>query len=255
MSAHLTSWTRTLNEDDALLLLEEAEPGLAIDAWVEIGHAHLPQAGRDRRTELIRLVRERLLDVDGEAIADTRWHALMRRASPGARRALLHGRYLFDHPWILRVNDALIGPRLDASEVPLAPRDADRIDHEEWCAFVREVAQPGTGLESLKKTRSVLLRNLERLGVITREGSRGEHARVQRGTPDERAFGWLLGHEIRTRQLGEGSLSWAIARSRAALLFRPSLAYAERCVDEALAAGLLRQSYIAGESRLLDGEP
>lgn len=253
MSDHLTSWTRTLNEDDALLLLEEAEPGVSLEEWTERGHDVLPQSSRDRRTELIRLVRERLLDWHGDVIADTQWLALMGRLSPGARVQLLHGRYLFEHPWILRAQAALIEPRLRASEVPLAPRDADRIAHDDWVEFVAQTCKPGTGPESIKKTRSVLMRNLARLGVIAREGERNEHARVRRSTPDGRVFGWLIGHELRTRGLGEGGLSWALSQSRAAVLLRPSKAYAERCVEEAISAGLLRQSYIAGESRLLDG--
>jgi hypothetical protein len=253
LSDHLTSWTRTLNEDDALLLIEEAEPGLSLEDWTERGHDELPQSSRDRRTELIRLVRDRLLDWDADAIADTRWLALMGRLSPGARRQLLHARYLFEHPWILRAQAELIAPRIEASEVPLAPRDADRISHDDWVAFVEQTVRPGTGPESVKKTRSVLMRNLARLGVIARKGERGEHARVKRSTPDGRVFGWLIGHELRTRNLGEGGLTWALTQSRAAILLRPSGPYAERCVEEAISAGLLRQSYIAGESRLLDG--
>ena len=253
MSDFLTSWTRTLNEDDALLLLEEAEPGVSLEEWTERGHEVLPQPSRARRRELIRLVRDHLLDWSDDTIADTRWLTLMGRLSPGARVQLLHGRYLFDHPWILRAHAELIDPRLQASEVPLAPRDADRISSDEWVEFITQTCKPGTGPESIKKTRSVLMRNLVRLGVIAREGERGEDARVRRSTPDGRVFGWLIGHELRTRGLGEGGLSWALSQSRAAVLLRPTKAYAERCVEEAISAGLLRQSYIAGESRLLDG--
>lgn len=254
MIERLISWTRTLNEDDALLLLDEAQPGLSLEQWTDRGHDILPQPSRDRRTELIRLVREKLLDWTPQGtVADTRWLGILRASAPGPRRHLLHGRFLFDAPWILRVQATLIGPHLEAAEAPLAERDADLIKHATWVSFVEENALPNTGPESLKKTRSVVLRNLARLDVISPEGERGEDARVRRGKPDPLAFGWLLAFELRTKGVGECSLGWAAHHSRPATLFRPEPAYAERCVNAALAAGLLRRSFIAGEARYLDG--
>ena len=255
MSERLQTWTRTLNEDDALRLLDEAEPGLTLGEWSERGHERLPQAGRDRRTELIRLVRDRLIDWNpDQTVADTRWLALARSAPPGARLDLLHGRYLFDHPWILRAHAELITPHLAASEAALADRDADLIPHATWAAFVAATAADGTGPTALEKTRSVLLRNLERLGVIRREGPRSEHARVVRGLPAPVAFGWLVAYELRVHGMSEATVRWATRSSRAALLFRPEEPYADRCLDGAITAGLLRRSFIAGEARVLLGE-
>src|SRR5690606_417207 len=56
------TWTRTLNDEDAALLLDLAWPGMSLDTWQEQGHAVLPQPSLPRRREQLRLVREELLD-------------------------------------------------------------------------------------------------------------------------------------------------------------------------------------------------
>ena len=55
MIPRIGSWTRTLNEDDAIPLLLEATPGTTLAAWEARGHDNLPQASRARRRETLRI--------------------------------------------------------------------------------------------------------------------------------------------------------------------------------------------------------
>src|SRR5690606_16514151 len=87
----LTSWTRTLNEEDALTLLDSAHPGARVEEWVELGHQLLPQASLARRRELIRIVREELLDTRDGVIDASAWLRLLQGGSPHRRLGLLYG--------------------------------------------------------------------------------------------------------------------------------------------------------------------
>ena len=253
----LTSWTRTLNEDDALLLLEAAQPGERLDDWVERAHALLPQPSRPRRTETIRMVRRSLLDLTSDAadpcVADTRYLQLIRQGAARLRLDLLYGRYLFENAWIDRALTELIHPALANSEEPLAPDDVAVISDEAWAGFVARHLKPGTGRSSITKTRSHLVTNLTRLGVLRVESVPGQETRAQRGEPARLAFGWLVGHEIRTHRLGEIAEHVAAARSQAARLFAPSAAYAEQSLAESIDAGLLRQGHLVGQARIYEG--
>ena len=47
MTDRLTSWTRTLNEEEAAFLLDEARPGERTVPWAERAHRSLPHGSRD----------------------------------------------------------------------------------------------------------------------------------------------------------------------------------------------------------------
>ena len=59
------SWTRTFNEVEAFTLLDVARPGTTLSARSAEGHDRLPQGSLARRPELLKNVREDLLDRDG----------------------------------------------------------------------------------------------------------------------------------------------------------------------------------------------
>ena len=87
-----TSWTRTLNVEDALTLLDSAHAGTSVEDWAERGDRLLPQASPSRRRELIRIVREELLDSRDGVIVSTAWLRLFQEGSPHRRLGLLFGR-------------------------------------------------------------------------------------------------------------------------------------------------------------------
>lgn len=249
----LVSWTRTLNEDDALALLDAARPGMPLPEWEAAGDGLLPQPSRPRRRETIRMVRDELLDHDGAAVAGSTFLRLLA-GSPHRRSTLLRARLHARRAWVTRALDELVAPALAAAEAPLAPTAAAAIPAAAWAAFVDRHVAPPTPPSARQKTRSTLQTTLARLGVVTLDTARDRGAVAHRAEPEALAFGWLLLDELRATGRAEAPASWAGTDSLAARLFLPRPDWAARCVDAAVSAGLLREGYLAGASRLHPGE-
>ncbi len=248
----LGSWTRTLNEKDAVALLLAANNGQSIADWEAHGHAVLPQASRARRLDTLRIVRQSLLDRDPatSTILRSTWLRLFQEGSPGRRLNLLYGRLHAARPWILRAVTTLILPQLAIADEPLAPHDADLITVDAWSDFFARTMTENMPSEASKKTRWLVQRNLVSLGVLTLGDGGFNETRARHAEPDPLAFGWLLAHELRSTGRAEAPASWATTDSIASTLFATRRAYAEHCVETSVAAGLLTQGYLAGSPRL-----
>jgi hypothetical protein len=244
----LTSWTRTLNEEDALTLIDAALPGTPVEEWAALADRILPQASSARRRELIRIVREELLDSRDGTIVGSAWLRLFQEGSPHRRRGLLYGRLWQSRPLVLRALDELVHPALERVDRPLAPHDADLIEGEAWDRFLHACLRPPIRHEAFVKTRSTLQGALRDVGVLEITGNRERTLRVRHGRPDPQAFAWVVGRELLER--GEESETWAAHASFAARLFAPKADYAATCVDAGVSAGLLRRGYLMGQTRL-----
>lgn len=244
----LTSWTRTLNVEDALALLDAAHPGTPVADWCELADRILPQASPARRNELIRIVREELLDSCEGLIVDSWWLRLLHEGSPHRRNGLLLGRLWRRRPLVLHALEQLVHPALERVDRPLAMHDAAVIEADAWDAFLRALLRPDVPHEAFVKTRSTLQGALRDVGVLEISGNRERSIRAQHGRPDPLAFAWTVAREL--RELGEQSEAWAARSSFAALLFAPTAAYAETCVDAGVTAGVLRRGHLMGQSRL-----
>jgi hypothetical protein len=251
-TAPLPSWTRTLNADEALVLLDAATPGLGLADWAARAHELLPQASLARRREVIRMVREELLDHEGEVILDAAFGRLLQAGSPHRRRTLLWARLLARRPLAAPVMDALVLPALARADAPLAPDEADLIPAPAWDAWLRAVLHPEVPPESFKKTRSTLQAALTEIGVLAFSGGRARLTHARHAEPDMLGWAWALAAELRGT-VGEISDSQAIRVSFPARLFATRPEYAAACVEAGVAAGLLRRSYLAGSPRLLVG--
>ena len=249
----LPTWTRTLNLEDAMELLDAASPGLPVEEWRELGHAILPQASRARRQELVRIVERDLLDHEEGVVRDTVYLNLFQAGSPHERRTLLLGRLLQHRPLVPPALENLIHPALARMDEPLAPYDAALLPEEAWDALLRAVLPEGTRSEAFKKTRQTLQRFLAEAGVLLIEGNSTRTIRVQRARPASVPFGWLLAQELRQTSRTEASMPWALQQSFAARLFAPEVHYARSCVDNAVSAGVLERGYLMGEARLHPG--
>ena len=249
----LPSWTRTLNEAEAGTLLDAARGGLRLEVWAASAHELLPQASLERRRELIRMVREDLLDhVDG-AIQETAFLRLFQAGSAHRRRSLFFGRLLARRALISPALDALITPALVAASAPLAPATAGDIPAEAWDAWLRSRLKPDIGDEAFKKTRSTLQTAFADAGVLTITGARSRHTRVCHGEPDALAFTWVVVDELVQRG-GEADDAWVLRDSFASRLFGTRVEYGMAAIEAGIAAGLLRRSYLAGAPRVLAGE-
>lgn len=249
----LPTWTRTLNEQDAMELLDAASPGLPLEEWRELAHAILPQSSRSRRQELVRIVERDLLDHDGIYILDAVYLELFQAGSPHERNALLIGRLLTSRPLVAPALERLVHPALAQADEPLAPRDAGMIPEAHWDRLLRELLPTEVTPEPFRKTRQTLQRFLGQAGVLDIQGNTKRTIRAQRARPPAKAYGWLLAHELREEGRAEAPLSWALSEAHAARLFAPAPYYAQSCVDQAVAAGLLRKGYLLGDARLHPG--
>jgi hypothetical protein len=247
----LTSWTRTLNEADALALLDSAHEGMSVKDWAICGDRLLPQASSARRRELIRIVREELLDSRDGLIVASAWRRLLQEGSPHRRLGLLYGRLWRGRPLVLRAVEEVIHPALSRADRPLAPHDADIIDPEDWDRFLRACLHPDVPPEAYAKTRNTLLGALRAVGVLEISSGREREIRVRRGRPDPIAFAWVVAREL--RELGDAAESWAIRDSFGARLFAPRADYAAACIDSGVSASLLRRSHLMGHSQLQIG--
>lgn|GEM_PF-2025188 len=258
--APLGSWTRTLNEEDALALLDAAHPGTSVADWEERGDRLLPQASPARRRELVRMVREELLDTREGVVRESTWLHLLQEGSSHRRLGLLYGRLWRSRPLVLRALDTLVHPALARVDRPLAPHDADLLDAETWDAFLRSVLRPEVPHEAFVKTRSTLQGALRSVGVLSiatasaaapLSVTRARVTRARHGRPDPLAFAWVLAREVGER--GEEAEAWAARGSFAARLFATTPEYASTCVDAGVTAGLLRRGYLMGQGRLQVG--
>jgi hypothetical protein len=250
--APLPSWTRTLSQAEALELLDLAQPGLAVAEWARVGHERLPQASFVRRRELIRMVRDELLDHDGETIVESAYGRLLREGSPHRRHTLLWVRLLARRPLIGPALDALVLPALARVAAPLAPDDADLIPAAAWDQWLRSVLHPEIPPESFKKTRSTLQAALAEVGVLRFCDGRARQTRARHAEPDAVGWAWALAAELAGPTV-EISDAQALRSAFPARLFATRAEYAAACVEAGLSAGLLRRSYLAGSPRLLLG--
>jgi hypothetical protein len=248
MSEALTSWTRTLNVEDALTLLDSAHAGTSVEDWSVRGDRLLPQASPARRRELIRIVREELLDSRDGTIVASAWLRLFQDGSPHRRLGLLFGRLWRNRPLVIRALDELVHPALERADRPLAPHNSDLIDNEQWDRFLRSALRPDVPSEAFAKTRSTVQGALRDVGVLDISGSRERVIRVRRGRPDPLAFAWGVARDLVDRR--EESETWAARESFAARLFAPRPDYAGTCIDAGIAAGLLQRRHLMGQSRL-----
>jgi hypothetical protein len=248
----LTSWTRTLNEEDALSLLDSASAGMSVVDWVELGHRLLPQASQVRRRELIHIVQEELLDCRDGVIVQSAFLRLFQEGSPHRRLGLLYGRLWRNRPLVLRALEQVIHPILERTDRPLAPHDSNLLEADDWDLFLRSSLRPDVPGEAYAKTRNTLLGALRVVGVLEISANRERVFRVCHGRPDPIAFAWVLGRELGER--GDASEAWAIRDSFATRLFAPRPDYAAACVDAGVSANLLRRSHLMGQSQLQPGE-
>lgn len=247
-TAPLGSWTRTLNEEDALALLDAATPGVPIADWTELGHRLLPQASHARRRELLHMVRDELLDSREGVIVASSWLRLLQEGSPHRRLGLLYGRLWRRRPLVLRALEELVHPRLARADRPLAPLGVDLIEADDWDRFLRDCLRSDIPSEAFVKTRTTVQGALRAVGVVEITGTRERIFRVSHARPDPVAFAWVVAAELRHR--GEAAESWALRDSFAARLFAPLPEYAAACIDAGVSARLLTRTHLLGQAQL-----
>jgi hypothetical protein len=229
----LTTWTRTLNLDDAHVLLALAVPGTDYDDWVRACYEALPELSEARARELVRLVRDGFLDARDEGpLPDSLFLACYQDAPAAAQIDLVAVQWALSHPLTLVATEELVAPRLVSGKSALSLDDID-------AAVARQVASESA--ESLRKTRTVLVGAMEEVGTLETRGT-GQHRslRASRGAPHPLAFAYLLRRELQERGADGMMVAEAIEGSLPIRLTQCTLEHAMHCLDAAAAAGALR---------------
>jgi hypothetical protein len=241
----MRTWTRTLNVDDAHVLLALAEPGLPVDAWAARAHAALARLDLARKAEIVRLVRDDLLGLDAgaERIAAGTLLRAYRAAPAAAQVGLVSAWWALSHPLTLHATDGVVAPALAArrSSIPLEVLDS---------LVARSIASDSG--ESIRKTRTTLTGALEDVGaIVTRGTGRYRSIATARGRPHPLVFAALVTRDVEERGAGGLHLD-DLPRWLPVRLTLCDEDHARECVAAAVGAGVLRRD---GAGRISPSPP
>ncbi len=230
----MKSWTRTLNLDDAHTLLAMATPGRDLEDWAEACHAELPALSMPRRRELVRMLRDGYLDLDGQGRIANGLFLHVYSASPASAQIdLVRTQWALTHPLSLIAAERLVAPALDCGEPDIPLDDVE--------ALVAEHLATGSA-ESRRKTRTVLLGALEGIGVLDTSGT-GQHRslRAAHGRPHPVTFGYLTRRELAERGV-DGMLATEVVETGLGIrLTLCGMGHARSCLAWNLEHGVLVQ--------------
>lgn len=228
----LRSWTRNVPAEEALTLLDLAEPGRALADWEAASEEALTHEDRTYRRTLTRLVARMFLDIEEDVIQDSGFLRLLRDGPDQRRGDLLSVRYALAHLWPLEAARQVVRPALAGTE------EAE-VSISEWDGFVARLIEDEASAGSRRKTRSTVIGALVSLGVAQRAAAATGPVRLVPGRPDPLAFGWALTEQV-AGELRDGCpAAWAATDSDAAVLFGVTADYAEACIRATVAKGLL----------------
>lgn len=246
----LKPWTQVIAPNEALLLLDLAEPGISREEWEEKAKAALPQAIGKRRQEIIRRTRVFLLDLDADRIRTSAFLRLLRGGSPRLRKDLFWARYCFTSPWPRLAASEVVRPAIAEATQPLAAPMAGVITTAAWREFVLRRVLAGTAEPSIKKTVAEIGRAFNGLGCLDMSRPRRGCSTAHPGDPDPLAFAWLLRFQLENEQRREATDDWAATQSVAAILFAVDEAHGRTLVEGAPSTGLFERSFLMGSGRL-----
>lgn len=228
----LRSWTRNVPAEEALLLLDLAEPGREVSDWESASEEALTHEDRAYRRTLTRLVGRMFLDIEDGVIQDSGFLRLLRDGPDRRRSDLLAVRYALAHLWPLEAARRVVRPALaDAAEAEVSISD--------WDDFVAAVIEDDASAASRRKTRSTVIGALVSLGVAERGAAATAPVRIVPGRPDPLAFGWALTEQLAGELRSDCATGWAATESDAAALFGVTADYGEACIRATVAKGLL----------------
>lgn len=230
----MLSWTRTLNMDDGHSLLARVEPGMPVAEWSAACYRDLAHLSIARRRELVRIVRDALLDIDGEGIVrESLFLRFYRNAPASAQVDLLDLAWALSHPLPLLVAERLLVPARRTSRPVVAMALVENL--------VRGELSTGS-VESVRKTRTVALGALERVGAIHPRGAGNNRALwAARAEPHPLAFGWTM-HLAARSGTGRLTVQQAVGEGVLSTLTGSSVAYGERALAWCLAHGIATRS-------------
>jgi hypothetical protein len=231
----LGAWTHTLSFDDVLAMALLARPGMRESAWREQAAVSSRFAIASQRTSQLRIAATIVRPENG-VIPDDPFLADLHDAPRARTRDLVYGRYLAAKPLARAVARTLAARFARGTTFSLVELEA---------MLAPLVASIATS--SRKRTRTAIVSEFTRAGIL--EGTVRTGLRLADRSIDALAFAHLLLDDLRQR--AEAPDRWIVYESTPVVIFALGEVRARAALEEAIAAGRLRRSYLNGEPRVL----
>ena len=247
--------TKSIDVDEALTLIDLTREFESVAAWQDEALFRLPQASRRRRQEIVRAVRRKFLQAEGDRFVPTPLLTLLTtpRLDGRARRDILFAQYLRTTPLVWDAIQHVVLPHAEAGERSLArPEDAS-IGLDAWMDFLDGRLNTTTN-STVVKTRNHITAHLTKFGLLEARPVPGDRfakrffARFYE--PDLRAFWFSLALEFSKQGWTSRSLDYVMNGSWTRIAYCTRPAYARFAVEEAERAALVVTDFFGSEKQV-----
>jgi len=247
--------TKSIDVDEALMLVNLAQEYESVSAWQDEALYRLPQASRRRRQEIVRSIRRKFLQTDGDRFVATPLVTLLIAQSLPARlkRDLLLGQYLRTTPLVWEAIRQVVLPRAEAGAQPLGGDEDAEIPQSAWDTLLQRSLRQYTDT-TLARTRGHITAHLGKFGLLEARNVPGD--RIARRffahfyEPDPRAFWFSLAVEFSEQGWTSRSLEFMTTQSWTRIAYCTKTAYARFMVDEAERRGLIVTDFFGSERQV-----
>ena len=247
--------TKSIDIDEALMLIEMAGEYDSVLAWHDEALFRLPQASRRRRKEIVLSVRRKFLQTEDDSFVVTPLVSLL--TTPGLdgrlKRDLLFAQYLRTTPLVWEAICQVVRKRAEAGAQPLSSAEDAEILRSDWDTFLSGALRQYTD-STFSRTRGHITAHLVKFGLL--EARRVPGDRVAKRffarfyEPDPRAFWFSLALEFRDNGWTSRSLDYIANGSWTRIAYCTKGAYARFVMEEAERAALVVTDFFGSEKQV-----
>jgi len=247
--------TKSVDVDEALMLIDLTREYESVAAWQDEALYRLPQASRQRRQEIVRAVRRKFLQTQGDHFVDTALRTLLTSPTLDGRpkRDLLFAQYLRTTALVWEAIREVTLPHAEASARPLAGDGDAEVPQDEWDALLERKLRRYTNT-TFSRTRRHITAHLTKFGLLRAQPVSGDrfakrfYARFY--DPDPRAFWFSLALEFDERGWTSRSLDYVTNESWTRIAYCAKPAYARFVMEEAERAALVVTDFFGSEKQV-----
>jgi len=247
--------TKSIDVDEALMLVELARQYESVSAWQDEALFRLPQASARRRKEIILSVRRKFLQTEDDSFVVTPLVSLLTAPSLDGRlkRDLLFGQYLRTTPLVWEAVRQVVLTHAEAGAQPLSKVEDAEIPQSNWDAFLSSALRQYTD-STFSRTRGHITAHLVKFGLL--EAHRVPGDRIAKRffarfyEPDPRAFWFSLAVEFRDSGWTSRSLDYVSNSSWTRIGYCTKPAYARFAMEEAERAALVVTDFFGCEKQV-----
>ena len=246
--------TKSIDVDEALMLVQLSCQLPEILAWQEEALYRLPQPSRQRRQEIARSVQSKFLRVEGSTFVKTPLVDLLTDSILPAqlKRDLLFAQYLRATPLVWEAIREVVLPRTEAEAQHLAQGGLAEIPQSALDSFLQKRLRQYTET-TFSRTRRHVTAHLIKFGLLEARPVPGNAIAKQFFAhfyqPDVRAFWFSLTQEFIDQGWTTRSERFICESSWTRIAYCTTPAYARFALDEAERSGLLATDFFGSEKQ------